>query len=152
MIGVILASIILCAVGYVVFEAGRILTDGIFNNEWTRFYFDLSILFASEDAGWAIALVVGSLLISITFYFLGAIIWPKYSFFKSLLAMWVIQMILGGFLTLFTHFFIGSSFASNINWDIVTYCIVILTYIIAGGLFALAWLRMKRSTILTRLF
>ncbi len=147
--GVLIVSVILCFCGYFGLETGRWLVDGIANSDWSTYF--LPTLDPLGN-GWATALVIGSWLMSVGCYFLGSVLWPKYSFLKSLLAIWVVQMALGLAGAFVVKVVVPHLAGSFFDSDCLVYAIVICTYIVAAGLFVLAWLRLKRSTIVNRLF
>ncbi len=96
-----------------------------------------------------IALVVGSLLSSLSIYTLGSALWPKKSFIKTFCVLFAFQMIIPmvfpGNLTLHFIEWLRDFDFENINLHLLAWGGIALVYVFDGFIYWLAW-RCYRST------
>ena len=95
-----------------------------------------------EEGGIILTNVLLSYFVIQSIYIFGAILWPKLSFIKTLVALWVVQ-------TVFSIILIslGRNFCFSLNFtgESAVWCITIAQIIILLGFYTLTYLRFKRA-------
>lgn len=92
------------------------------------------------------------LLLSLSFFFFGAIAWPRLSFLKSIIAQWTISTLLSTITVTSTYLFVkdhqGQSFSGN-DIDSASGDVVFITFmsLLIIGLWVMAWLRVRESEV-----
>lgn len=84
---------ILGIIGYYSLECGRMLSELIFRGEPSSIYHPISLINTEPAAGWAIAFMIGVWFVTMSYFFMGAILWPRYSYLISVGVIWVIQLV-----------------------------------------------------------
>lgn len=102
-----------------------------------------------EEGGIILTNVLLSYFVIQSIYIFGAILWPKLSFIKTLVALWVVQ-------TVFSIILIslGRNFCFSLNFtgESAVWCITIAQIIILLGFYTLTYLRFKKSQVVYKLF
>lgn len=148
-----LTMILLVAGAYIV-ELLRIATWPLFNDfvnagDFTTF---LSGKFLFPEEASVLTVYFTFLLLSLSFFFFGAIAWPKLSFLKSIIAQWVISTILSSITVSSTYLFFknhqGLAFRGD-SLNFVSGDVLFITFIsvIIVALWVMTWLRVRESEV-----
>lgn len=133
-------ALLLCIAGFYAIEGSRILITGLSYHHWTSCYNPWSFFnFNEGNELWGIAFLVCGSLFSLSCYIYGAILWPRYSFLKTMAALFVVQ-------SLFS--IVVAFILRNITWhaNIESFEIYakILVFVLLGAAIALVWLTYRR--------
>lgn len=140
------ASALLLWGGFWFTELVRVGAWPLFNDTATR-WLNSSTAFGSAGGSRMIFLSIA--LAAQAFFFLGAIVWPKHSFIKSILAGWAVSTLCTVAMAVSDNFL--PSYAINYkNYDdpqLVVWGIISLNVMLAVILYGIAYLRFKESDV-----
>lgn len=160
-LAVVPGLLIVLILGFYIGDASRIITSWIDGAQMGSHYYRIVdiwriVMHSFGESNMSIMMscfLICSYFFTQALYIYGAILWPKLSYVKTLLALWVLEMALGpAFIFILKH--IGFSFnmltyaqAMSILWIACT-LLVVLTL----ALYFLTYLRFKNSQVIYKLF
>ncbi|MBD5370827.1 MAG: hypothetical protein HDR80_06730 [Bacteroides sp.] len=153
-ISLFIGCFVLGILGYLGMEVCRTLIDGVVNHHWGGLFFPrFNMIFRGagyDDTLWGVLLFGAGAYFGVAFYFLGSVLWPKYSFLKTMVAGWLLQMVFGMAVVWMAR---GSLvWLTGLNPEVFIKISTLMVYLVATGLFFLAWWRLKRATVLPGIF
>ncbi len=145
-------SLILCIVGFYALEGARILITGLSYDLWTPFYNPWKLLCWSDKAEvWGYTFLLAGSLFSLSCYIFGAILWPRYSFLKTMAALFVVQSLLSTVGVFILRHFIYI----HVNLEAFDIYAKIFVFLMLAGAVAFVWLtyrRFKHCTLTQNVF
>ncbi len=149
--------LILLSIGCVLTEAARICTcwltvDSESIPKGYMHFIDvenlLDVIFMKKGA---FIFPIASFLFNQAFFLFGAILWPKLSFVKTLVALWVFQMVLS-ILSVSVFRYISPDLVAWLDSDSFIFAFNTVLLLITAVLYALTYWRYRRSQVTYRLF
>lgn len=147
----IVSAILAFYIGFLLLEGSRLLGAYMFDKPAHDFIspFTLPLLIPDPYSSIWIAMIIGFFLLTVAYFSMGAILWPKYSYLVSIGVLWAIQVLL-------------SLIAIIIPWKFITFsvdsiyiymkCLAAGEYLLALAFFYLGYLRFRHSKVLTGIF
>lgn len=144
--------LIVVVIGIVLGDAARVLVEKM--NDFSavsmhRFFLSFNYGKNHEEIAFLVTMVGAVMLCSQACYFLGAIVWPKHAFIKTLATMQVLQ-ILFGFLLVMCDFNRNTLFIDSLTG--LLWSIWIFTLVFCVVVYWLAYVRFCRSQVIYKLF
>ncbi len=160
-LAVVPGLLIIFIIGFYIGDASRIAAawiDGAKTGSHYLRFADVWTILSRSFGYKTISLMVTGTIVSFYFfmqaiYIFGAILWPKLSYIKTLLALWVLEMILAP-ATMFIMKFSGISLTTLSYSQIESLMIILSTVFIllTLGLYYLTYLRFRSSQVIYKLF
>lgn len=153
--------VIIFFIGFYIGDITRIIVswvmhDDMGNNYYkiTNFWSIVCCAFGNSSISFLIStLIICGYFFSQALYIFGAILWPKLSYIKTLLALWALQMIItSGFIFIKGIFNFSLLALSEIQIISLLWCIVVVLILLTLTLYYLTYLRFKRSEVVYKLF
>lgn len=144
--------IIIVISGYLILESARILTIAAVYGEWSGYNISFNSFFSESPM--SICGCITWYILGQSYYFMGSILWPKLSYIKSLGLCIAIYI---AFLTIFTviianNVVLRSIIVNNmINYESAGWIAIIISMLVSAGFIAIAYIRLKKSSIIKRL-
>ncbi len=144
---------ILGILGYFAMEVGQAFMEWARFGEVseTTFFNPLSLLGDDPNSGWAIALTIGGWFVCFTYFFMGGMLWSRYSYLISIGVIWILQFVLTGILMMFPlpHFAIQ---LGPTSLDVFLKTLTVVFYILGVVMAWLTVLRLKHSKVIYGIF
>lgn len=146
--------VILMIAGFYTFDLFRVLGGGIFHKIWLPFTDPFNVFFTVQwndrENVVAILFLIGICLNNLAYFFMGGILWPRYSFLISMGVMFVFQMLLSTILGI-----VLANATLRIDYEIaniIGYALTALSYLVTALFFWLGYRQLKRTTLTSDVF
>lgn len=145
----ILIPVIPMVAGYYTLELGRLIANLIIIGKWLPLMQPWEPVSGMSTLGW-VASVTFFLSVQ-SYYFFGAILWPKHSFLKTMASMIIIQVLIMGLWTAFWKF-VTPYYIIDIDDDYILGIFITIGALITLLFSWLSFRRLNRCTVVYRLF
>ncbi|MDE6586815.1 MAG: hypothetical protein K2K40_00595 [Paramuribaculum sp.] len=143
------ATLLLFIAGAWLTELLRMTLWPVFNDTTCPGSLDI-FLFTEKTS--AITVYFLFLLLTLSFFFFGAIAWPRLSFLKSAIVQWAISTIIGvisvtSIFLFFKDHHIGPLSGNDIDFELYSTLSITFLSVLIVGLWIMAWLRVRESEV-----
>lgn len=148
MLAVLPGMFILAIAGWYAYSLAIKVSYGIFEDIWLPLFNPLTLLMGPQKE-LAFCSFLGVFMFNESLFILGAILWPRKSFLKTLLLQAIISMLFST-VTMLVALLIekGSYNVEVMNGEALGWIFVAISWIVDAAIIYLAWRRFKRCSIL----